>query len=62
MDRTFTADQIRNIIGGLLIGETELTSEWVDAIADRGIDIADDGNLTILTEYGQRFKVTVTEQ
>ena len=60
MDRTFTAKQITTIIGGLLIGEIELTDEWTDAIAEHGIELSDDGGLTIATEDGQTFKVTVT--
>lgn len=60
--RTFTPHEIAISAAKRLAGlVVDMDPAWIAAIAEHGIELAEDGAFTIATEGGQTFKVSVIE-
>lgn len=59
--RRFTPAQIAIAVAKRIARVGDFDENWSRAIAERGIELADDGGFTITTEGGQTFHLAVTE-
>jgi len=59
--RQFTPNQIAIAVAKRIARVGDFDENWSRAIAERGIELAEDGTFTITTEGGQTFHLTVTE-